>query len=76
MIKNIKVKRFFIKENKMNTINEALHYIENATKILDDHVNDPKNYNTIYCNDFELKSWELFKIMNEIRHISNRYAIA
>jgi len=60
----------------MNTINEALIHLETATKILEDHANNPKNYNNIYSNDFELKSWEIFKITNEIRHISNRYAIA
>ncbi len=60
----------------MNAITEALQHLENATKILDDHVKNPMNYNTIYCNDFELKSWELFKIINEIKYISNRYSIS
>ncbi len=60
----------------MNAMSEVINYIETATKILDEHVRDPKNFNTIYANDFELKSWELFKIMNEIKYISNRYGVA
>lgn len=60
----------------MNAISQAVEYIDRATKILEEHANSPQNYNCIYANDFELKSWELFKIANEVRHISNIYGVA
>lgn len=60
----------------MNAVTQALEHLENANKILEDHIQNPMNYNAGYCCDFELKSWELFKIINEIKYISNIYAIA
>lgn len=60
----------------MNAIDEAIKHLETATSIIDEHIRDPKNYNTIYCNDFEIKSWELFQIINDIKYISNRYAVS
>jgi hypothetical protein len=60
----------------MNAIQDAVEYIEAAIKILDAHANNPKNYNNIYAADFELKSWELYKIANEIKNTSNRYGVA
>lgn len=59
----------------MNAISDAINLIETATQILDQHVKDPINYNLDYSNDFEVKSWELFKIANDIKYISNRYAV-
>lgn len=59
----------------MNAMSDVIQYLETATKILDEHVKNPQNYNTIYANDFELKSWELFKIANDLKYISNRYGV-
>jgi hypothetical protein len=60
----------------MNAIQEALEYIDKASKILEEHVNNPKNFNSIYANDFEIKSYELFVIANSIKCTSNRYGVA
>lgn len=60
----------------MNAISEAIINIENAVRILEEHAENPANYNDIYANDFELKSGELFKIANDIKYISNRYGVA
>lgn len=59
----------------MNAISDAIKYIEEATKILDQHIENPHNYNSKYSNDFEIKSLELFKIANDIKCLSNRYAV-
>ena len=60
----------------MNAIKQAVEYIEIASRILDEHANTPQNYNDIYSNDLELKSWELFKIANEVKQLCNRYGVA
>ena len=59
----------------MNAINEALDYIEKASKILEDHANNPGNYNSIYAEEFEVRSYELFVIANAIKYTSNRYGV-
>ncbi len=59
----------------MNAISDAIKYIETATQILDEHIKDPYNFNSSYCCDFEIKSWELLRIANEIKYLSNRYAV-
>ncbi len=59
----------------MNAISEAIENLRDAVRILDEHANNPKNYNDIYANDFELISWEIERQMNQIKHISNRYGV-
>lgn len=60
----------------MNAMSDVIEYLEKATAMLEEKSKEPQNYNSIYANDFELKSWELFKIANELKYISNRYGVA
>ncbi len=59
----------------MNAISEALDYIEKASRILEEHANNPMNFNSIYSEEFELRSYELFVIANAIKYTSNRYGV-
>ncbi len=59
----------------MTSISEALENIRKASAILEEHAANPKNFNSDYANDFELISWELYKHMNDIKYISNRYGV-
>lgn len=60
----------------MNPISEVVSLLREASKILEQHANNPQNYNSIYAGDFEVKSWELYKHMRDIQDIQNRYGVA
>jgi hypothetical protein len=59
----------------MTSVSEAIENLRNAYSILEEHVNNPQNFNSDYANDFEIISWELYKHMNDIKYISNRYGV-
>lgn len=59
----------------MNAIAEAVTHLVEASRILEQHANNPQNYNTTYAGDFEIKSWEIYKHMRDIKDIQNRYGV-
>ncbi len=59
----------------MNAISEAVQNLDAAINILDQHANNPQNYNDLYAIHFEKISWEIYRQMNEIKDISNRYGV-
>lgn len=59
----------------MNAISDAVSLLQEASRILDEHANNPRNYNSIYANDFEIKAWEIYKHMVDIKEIQNRYGV-
>ncbi len=59
----------------MNAISEAVSLLQEASRILEQHANNPKNYNSTYAGDFEMKAWEIHKHMRDIKDIQNRYGV-
>lgn len=60
----------------MNPVADAVFLLQEASRILEEHANNPQNYNSIYAGDFEVKSWEIYKHIRDIQDIQNRYGVA
>jgi hypothetical protein len=59
----------------MSPISEAIKNLEVASRILEQHAAEPQNHNAAYSDSFELISWEIYKHINEVKHISNIYGV-
>ena len=59
----------------MNAITDAIKNLETMSRALENHANDPENYNSSYSSYLEIMSWEMHKQASDLKEMSYIYGL-